>query len=190
MELKILFDCESECRSSSGSVDVTKENLKNFTGETPIRLNYGKGIFSLPIPATPTGEFYEITFEYNVTGRAFPVLIVSDRPHSGESVVFHQRLSTSKKGRFRKAGFLFLVSDNMESPVLNIAARFRGHRPYKKGEVFVRNISISRLGNEEIFQQAAPLVRSLAPSVYYSDIPGVLKTGFIEFIREPGDIPK
>jgi hypothetical protein len=175
---------------NSGSADDANVNLKNFIGETPVRLKYGEGIFSLPIPAAPKGEIYEITFEYNVTGSAVPVLMASDHRRSGENVLFRKRLYIPKKGSFRKVGFLFPAPDKMDSFVFHIAARFRGHRPDRKGEVNVRNISISRLGNEAIFQQAAPLVRSLAPTVYYSDALEKMEGGFIECIREPGEVPK
>lgn len=161
-----------------------KDRGENITGDSTIVLKYGDGIFSLPISAHRKGEILEVVFDYNVTGRVQPVLLLSAGP--GGEVFFRRGLSTSKKGISRKVGFLFRTPENMASPVFHLAARYRGNRQPVNGEVHAGNISIHRYRSEDEFQGAAPLIGSLAPAITYFDALKKIDSEFIQCIHSPG----
>lgn len=135
-------------------------------------LKYHGGRFSLALPAPVNdSEIYEVTFEYNVTGKARPIILLTAGPHPKENIFFHRLLDTSKPGCSRK---ISLLVPSLEKPVpsaFQIIARYPRSSRHRNGAVHIRNLTLYRYTLEGI---------PVRPRVAYLDIAGKLKNDLIE----------
>ena len=160
------------------AVDLEMENrekdliLRLFEDSEKI-LKYHSGRFSLALPAPLNdSEIYEVTFEYNLTGKARPIILLTTGTHLKENIAFHHRLSdTSKQGGTRKISLLVPFTGKPVPSAFRIIARYPRSRPHHDGAVHIRNLTLYRYALERTPARTR---------VAYSDIAAKLRNDLIE----------
>lgn len=135
-------------------------------------LKYHSGRFSLPLPAPPNdSEMTEVSFDYAVTGKVRPIILLTTGPHPGENISFHRLLDTAKPGCSRKVSLLVPALEGPAPSAFHIIARYPRSRSPHNGAVHIGNLTLYRY---------APEGTPVRPRVAYFDIAGKLKNDLIE----------
>ncbi len=136
-------------------------------------LKYHSGRFSMALPpGLKKEETCEVVFQYQITGRVWPVVLLTAGSHSKREIIYHRLLDITP-GHPGKVSFLVPAPTGTAPAVFHIAARYPWTRPPYTGTVHIKNLALYRYTPDQ-----KPFRTSLA----YLDIAAELKNEFIELL--------
>lgn len=137
-------------------------------------LKYHGGRFSITLPpGLKKGEICEVVFRYKVTGKAWPLVLLTEGPPHDEKISFHRFLETGAAGESRQVSVLVRAPTDTAPPVFHIAVRYPWTRPPYTGTVHIKHVAVYRYAYERTLPRT---------SIAYLDITGKLKNEFIELL--------